>query len=203
MSDPVPPGAASARLSAAERDAAVARLSTAFADDVIQMEEFERRTTLALRAGSAAELAALLADLPAPPAADGRAEPGRRGAGSAVAQVPAVHRIRAVFGNVERAGVQELPSRLEVRAVFGNVELDLGAAHFTADVTEIVVRATFGNVELRLPAGAAVENRGESMLGSFTCRVPTADAPGAGIRVVITGRALLGSVQVTTATGRG
>ena len=202
MAEPVPPSAVSARLSAAERDAAVARLSAAFADDVIQMEEFERRTTLALRAGSAAELAALLADLPAPPAG-ARPAVAPASAGKAVARASTAHRIRAVFGNVERRGTQEIPARLEVRSVFGNVELDLAGANFTAEVTEIAMHAVFGNIELRLPAGAIVENHGESTLGSFKCRAPSVATTRDALRIVVTGRAVFGNVEITTASATG
>src|SRR5688500_3382783 len=168
MADPTPPVLAR-QLTTAEREATVARLSSAFADDVIPMEEFERRTTAAFRASSPAELAALLADLPAP-ASSATIAAGR--ADGMTTLVPAPQSIRAVFGNVERGGMQEMPGLLEIRAIFGNVELDLSTAHFTASITEISIRAVCGNVELWLPMGAIVENLGTSVLGGFTCRAP-------------------------------
>ena len=196
MTDPVPPGAVSRQLTTAEREGAVARLSSAFANDAITMEEFERRTTLALRAASAAELAALVADLPA--AADAA---GLASAGNAVTRTSDVQRMRAVFGNLERGGTMDVPARLEIRAIFGNVELDLSAARFGEGVTEIAVRAVCGNVEMRLPEGAIVENRGSGILASFTSRARKGDAASAGahVRILVTGRAVLGNVEIETA----
>lgn len=199
MTDPVPPGAVSRQLTTAERDGAVARLSNAFANDAITMEEFERRTTLALRATSAAELAALVADLPAT-TADVTA--GLSTAGNAVTRTSDVQRMRAVFGNLERGGTMDVPARLEIRAIFGNVELDLSAARFGEGVTEIAVRAICGNVEMRLPEGAIVENLGSGVLASFTSRArkgeAAADTAGR-VRVRVTGRAVLGNVEIETA----
>ena len=199
MTDPVPPGAVERQPTAADRDAAVARLSSAFAHDVIPLEEFEYRTTAALRATSIAELAELLADLPAPAAAGA----GGAGRGGALA-VPSL-RIAAVFGNVERGGPMDVPARLEIRALVGNVELDLSTARFGAGVTEIAISAVLGNVELRLPAGATVENQGRGVLASFTCRAPAPRGAAAGaastVRILVTGRAVLGNVEIETAPG--
>ena len=200
MADPVPPNAVTARLTTAERDATVARLSTAFAHDVIELDEFERRTTLALRAATAAELAALVADLPAEapgPTTSSRAVTSAPGTSSAIATMP--YRVDAVLSNVERRGPVEVPGRLEIRAIAGNVELDLSAARFTAELTEIAIRAICGNVELRLPHGAVIENRGSSLLGSFrhVDTPPLAGTPPQPpVRVVVTGRAVLGNVEV-------
>ncbi len=200
MADPVPPNAVTTRLTTAERDATVARLSSAFAHDVIELDEFERRTTLALRAASSAELAALVADLPTETTSGSSTRSAVASpavANAAVATMP--YRLDAVLSNVERRGPIEVPARLEIRAIAGNVELDLSAARFTAEVTQISIRAVCGNVELWLPAGAVVENRGGSILGSFrhqAAPVLSAAAPPPPVRIVVTGRAILGNVEV-------
>ena len=180
------------RLSVAEREAVVARLSDAFAHDLLPLDEFERRCAEAYRAPSAAALAALVSDLPVQ-------APVRQVDSSAPAPLP--QRIRAVFGNVERGGVVEMPARLEITSLFGNVELDLADAHFGAGVTEISVRAVFGNVEITLPAHATVENHGSGILASFTCRASRGSRTGQGGPVVrITGSALLANVEIASET---
>ena len=199
MTEPVPPSGVTTRLTTAERDAAVARLSSAFAHDVIQLEEFERRTTLALRASSAAELAWLVGDLPAPASDQAAARAVATVSSAPIAAMS--YRVEAVLSNVERRGPMEVPGRLEIRAICGTVELDLSAARFTAEVTEIAIRAICGNVELWLPTGAVVENRGSSILGGFHHRASSplgAAAVPDPVRVVVTGRALLGNVEVET-----
>ena len=175
------------------REAAIARLSAAFSYDVLPLDEFERRVGEAYRVATPAALAELLADLPADAAAE------HLGAGRALVPAPPIGgRIGALFSNVERSGRLSVPSRLSIRAVFGNVELDLRDAVFGPGLTEISVDAVFGNVEVRLPTNVAVEDNGESILGSFVVRV-AARAEGSLARplgtVRITGRALLGNVE--------
>jgi hypothetical protein len=60
-SDPNPPANRVAVRQA--REDAIARLSDAFAHDVIEVEEFERRLTLAHRAESPADIQAIVTDL--------------------------------------------------------------------------------------------------------------------------------------------
>src|SRR5687768_11018733 len=151
------------RLSPAEREAAIARLSAAFAQDVLPVEEFEQRVAAVYRAGSPVDLSALVADLPSPTLPTGRSVAGS----GELAAVP--QRIDAIFGSVDRGGQVDVPPRLEIRSVFGSVELDLSDAHFGAGLTEIEVLAVFGNIELRLPAHVVVENHGNGMLANFSC----------------------------------
>jgi hypothetical protein len=194
------------RLAESEREQAVARLSDAFARDVIVVEEFERRLEAVYRAADSAELAALTRDLPrAAP------EPGERRATGRIVPSGGTRRITAWFSNVERTGATEIPQQLEVTVFAGNVELDLTRTSFPVGVTEIVIRATLGNVELFLPPGVMVENDGGAFLGSFDCHTPDVTrgdvVSGHAItspasRVVrITGRAVLSNVEITQVPG--
>jgi hypothetical protein len=171
------------------REAAIERLSHAFAHDVLSIEEFEDRTALVYRAASMDELASLVADLPSASVA---ADSGRQ-AGLA----PMSPRIAAAFASVERGGVVAVPPRLDIRAVFGNVELDLSRAEFGPGVTEISVRALFGNVEIRLPEGAQVENHGAASLGSFVVNA-AGDGSLSEVRVLVTGRAVFANIEFAT-----
>ena len=203
-SDPRPPvpaqqhaANASRAVTTDMREAAVARLSAAFAYDVLPMEEFERRVGEVYRVATPGDLAELLGDLP-PDAAAEHSVAGR----ALVPAQPIGGRIGALFSNVERSGRLSVPSRLRIRAVFGNVELDLRDAEFGPGLTEISVDAVFGNVEVRLPANVAVEDDGESILGSFVVRVAAraewslAHSLAHSLATVrITGRALLGNVE--------
>jgi hypothetical protein len=195
-----------ARLTDDEREAAVSRLSDAYARDVLPVEEFERRLESVYKAADRAQLATLVADLPGSAPALGES----RSTGSVV-PAGGTRRIAAWFSNVERTGFTDIPRRLDIRVLFGNVELDLTQTTFAIGVTEISIKSTFGNVELFLPPGVVVENDGAALLGSFDCHAPSAqrrdgfggDQSGRAIttpsaRIVrITGRALLSSVEVT------
>jgi hypothetical protein len=194
-SSPPPTQRAPARLIAPEeRDAAIARLSTAFERDILPVDEFERRTAAVYRATTVARLDELTGDLPdaAGPAADLAAdEPGPR------TRMPS--RITTILSNVERAVRAVVPSRLTILAVLGNVELDLRDAEFGPGVTEISVRAILGNVEIQLPDGVAVESHGGGILGSFEAR-PARGARNSRARPIgtvrITGDAILGNVEI-------
>ena len=200
MAEPAPVHPVPLPLSSDARDAAVARLSTAFADGALEMEEFERRAAAVFHASAAAELDELVADLPAPCVA------GTAPATLALSLAPRalLSRVTALFAGVERGGALEIPGRLTVHAFFGDVELDLSRAHFTAPVTEVSVHTVGSRVSLRLPAGAVIDNQGSGTLASFACRAgaPRVDgrteAPR--VRILVTGHALLGSVEIETAS---
>ena len=112
------------RPTTALRDRIIERLSTGFADGAIDTDEFERRVTVVHRSESAAEIEALVDDLPpskTPPAPVTRAL-------VPAAQARPHARTVSVFGSVTRRGNWTVPRKLEVRAIFGNVELDFREA---------------------------------------------------------------------------
>ncbi len=145
---------------------------------------------LVYKASSPADLMALTADLPTS------------------ADLPAVHhdrrdtplKIRTALGNVVRGGTMVVPARLELRAVLGNIELDLRGASF-GPRTEISIRSVMGNVEIVLPDGLRVESDGEGVLGSFESHILPGSQPmvGTAPTVRLTGRAILGNVEVSSA----
>src|SRR5688500_7826337 len=112
----------STRPTTAMRDQIIDRLSTGFAEGAIDTEEFERRVTTVHRSESAAELEALLADLPRPAQALVPSHPPRFLVPAGTASPRA--RTMSVFGSTTRTGSWAVPRHMDVRAVFGNVELD-------------------------------------------------------------------------------
>lgn len=181
-------------LTSQERESAVARLSTAFAQDVLSMEEFERRVAEAYKAPTPAALARLVENLPV---ASSPASP------DAATPVPSMKpRLAVVFGsNVQRASRVVVPPSLELHSIVGNIELDLREAEFAPGITEIYVRSILGNVEIRLPAHVAIENLGQAILGNFEVRVcgvgragRVVSSPGRPV-LRIRGRAILGNIE--------
>ena len=175
-----------------EREAAIQRLSAAFAADVLPLEELERRLDAVYQAATRSELERLTADLPSAETAPTAPEP---------AGPPLAPQITAVFSSTERGGFVEVPVRLELRSVFGNVELDLRSARFQPGVTEIVVLAIFGNIEIELPSDTAVENHAGAIFGNIECDGPRAGVPGAAFptTVRITGQCIFGNVEIEVA----
>ena len=172
-----------------EREAAITRLSTAFARDVLTVTEYERRVTEVYRATSHAALNDLTADLPG-------AAPARVAEDKLGPPVSASPSILALFSNVVRAGRMRIPSRLSMQSIFGNVELDLRDAEFAVGATDIEASAIFGNIEVLLPPGVTVENHGNAFLGSYSAMAP--ERPGVGqasTLIRLNGIAIFGNVE--------
>jgi hypothetical protein len=183
------------------RERAIARLSDAFAQDLIDVEEFERRLAIAHRAEVVADIEALVADVmppaEAPPAAAplAVATPGATGL-SGEWEGPT---LAAIFGGVERRGRWTVPPRLRAVVVFGGAVLDLREASLSPGVTEIDVRVVMGGVQIIVPAWLAVEVSGSAVMGGFAHldRVPLHPDPDRPV-LRVHGLAILGGVAVET-----
>jgi hypothetical protein len=178
------------------RDRAIAQLSEAFAHDVIDVDEFERRITRAHAASTAIEIQITVEDLP--------------GASLPVAWTPAivplappandsVQRIRAVFGGVERHGTWTLPQRVEALALWGGMVLDFRDAVLSAGVTEVHVSAIMGGIQIIVPPTLSVEIAGTAIMGGFDHveRVPEVRDPRRPI-LRVQGVAFMGGVSIET-----
>lgn len=160
------------QLSSARRQETIDRLMEHFANDVIPMEEFERRLDFANQARTEGELQHLLADLPA-------AGP----TGQVASPLPTVRRTRAVaspeqvrdtgfiigiLGGGERTG-RWIPARKNyVMGVLGGAKLDLREALLGPGVTEVNIFAMCGGVEILVPPGLSVEVDGLAIMGGFS-----------------------------------
>jgi Domain of unknown function (DUF1707)/Cell wall-active antibiotics response 4TMS YvqF len=183
-----------ARLAVAEaRERVLERLSDAFAQDQLGLEEFEARVDGAYQAATEPGLQALvrdLAPLPAPPRAELVVTSPTAGSAPGVL---------AVLGNVERRGRFRLVNGYRATSVLGNIELDLRDIVLPAGVTELRVRAVLGNIEITVPPQLAVECEGTGILASFASlnRIP-AEGGDEGPVLRIVGSALLGNVEIRT-----
>ncbi len=181
------------------RERAIAALSDGFANDALDVDEFERRVTLAHTSESAEEIAALTADLPASSTALA-ASPSPT---VALATTPAddgatPETVYAIFGGVERRGSWTVPRRWRVVATFGGAQLDLREARFPTGVIDLEVRAVFGGVQIIVPPGLAVEVQGTAIMGGFqnVNRAPAHPDPDAPL-LRIHGLAFMGGVDIT------
>ena len=178
------------------RERAIATLSEGFANDALDVDEFERRVTLAHTSDSAEEIAALTADLPASTTALAK---------TTVALAPATaddgvapETVYAIFGGVDRRGAWNVPRRWRVVAAFGGAQLDLREARFPTGLIDLEVKAVFGGVQLIVPPGLAVEVHGTAIMGGFqnVNRAPAHPDPDAPL-LRIHGLALMGGVEIT------
>ena len=192
------PAQAKLRPATIMRDQTIARLSDAFATDVIDVDEFERRVTVAQRSDSLAEIQSLVADLPARPVGQQAAVPAP--ASRPVAPAGSVKLRGTVFtimGGVERKGSWTVPRSLNVGVVMGGAKLDLREAWLPPGPIELRVAAVMGGVEIIVPPNLPVEAEGVAIMGGFdhVDRAPAEPDPGAPL-LRVTGLAFMGGVHI-------
>jgi hypothetical protein len=180
------------------RDRAIAALSDAFAHDVLDVEEFERRVTVAHTSEASAEILALIADLPAStdaiarvPVALAAAEP------TTVGDATATQTVYAIMGGLDRRGAWTVPRRWRVIAMMGGAQLDLREARFPTGVIDLEVKAFCGGVQIIVPPGLAVEVHGTAIMGGFqnVNRAPAHPDPEAPL-LRVHGIAIMGGVDI-------
>jgi hypothetical protein len=203
-SDERPPGtslvrpdrAAMARVHEA-RERAIGVLSDGFANDALDVEEFERRVTLAHTSEAVEEIDALIADLPAP-AETALAKPVVTLAPASADDRAPAETVYAIFGGVDRRGAWTVPRRWRVVAIMGGGLLDLREARFPTGVIDLEVKAVFGGVQIIVPPGLAVEVSGTAIMGGFqnVNRAPAHPDPDAPL-LRIRGVAIMGGVDIT------
>ncbi len=184
------------------REMVIDVLSTQFANDVLDMDEFEQSVDLAHRATSVAELDELLRALE--PAADEEPSesliPRPEAPQVAIAtRVREAKRVRSILSSIQRKGTWRVPKKLRVVSVMGAIDLDFREAEFGPGVTEVRVKNVMGAIAIIVPPHLQVECDGVAILGHFEGMDQSAgerdsDAP----LLRITGVAVMGAVEIST-----
>jgi len=188
------------------REITIEALMEHFANDVMDMDDFERRVDIAHRATTSDELKELLRDLPG-----GGEVPALAGVESATGLAPVPHYtvttaaqvkdkgfVVACMAGSKRSG-RWSPARKNVAvAVMGGVEMDFREAILGPGVTEVQVFAMWGGVEIIVPPGLNVESHGIALMGGFehvgdSLIHPDPHAP----TLRVTGVALMAGVEVS------
>jgi len=161
------------------------------AEGRLTADEHAERLDAVYQARTYAELAPVVADLPAM----GGTPP-----------VPAVHddlsapqagmpNLVAIFSGAERKGRWLVEPQTNVVAVFGGVELDLRQAVLSQREITINIVAIFGGVSVTVPPGVRVSNSLVAILGG--CSLPPEDATDPEAPLVrLTGFAMFGGIDV-------
>jgi hypothetical protein len=184
-----------ARPTTVVRDRVIAVLSDAFAAGTLEVEEFERRVTVAHRSDAVAEVEALIADLPAPAAP--AAPPVASRALVPASEVRDTGLVLSLMGGAQRTGRWSVPRVTYVVSVMGGSRLDLREARLPAGTVEVRALSMMGGVEIIVPPNLAVEANGVGIMGGFEHveRVPTDPDPGAPL-LRVTGVAIMGGVNI-------
>ncbi len=186
------------------REKAIDLLSECFARDMLSVEDFERRVSLAHGAGSMAELGEAIdglgsAGMAAAKTAGLPEEISSRAPAAAFSEVRPTDRAVAVFGETKRAGQWVPARRTTVAAVMGSATIDLREARLGPGTTTVTAVAFMGAVEILVPPGLHVQCGGSAVFGSFE-RLDSSPAPvAAGDSMVrVEGFSIFGSVEIET-----
>ena len=153
------------------RERVISALCAHFAEDRLDIAEFESRLDRAHRATALAELDELLADLPTPTAQQPPA---------AHVPVPDVERrkrdfLLALLGGNTRRGVWIPAQRNLVVAIMGGIELDFREATLPPGPTDLEIFCLMGGVKLIVPPDLALAVSGIPFMGAINA--PTQAAP--------------------------
>lgn len=183
------------------RDAAVERLTRAFAEGQIELEDLEQRMEIVMRASTLDELALTLAGLERKPAA----EPVRVPSPPFRTDHPKASRTTVVvMSGMNRRG-RWVPAPLHrVFALMGGARLDLREAELMDGVTEFRITAVMGGVQVIAPPDVDVEVDGWAFMGGIEGRdIHPAPLENVAKRVRIHARAIMGGVEVKVRARKG
>lgn len=171
------------RASDADREATVTRLQRAVGEGRIDLSEFGERVEAAYAAGTLADLAALVADLPAdgPPPVE-------------IVGTRTPEELSNVFGDIRLAGVSEAPRRLST--VFGDVRLDLRGLRTDRDRVEVHVQTWFGDVDVVVPEGVDAELHGRTVFGDRRTDLAPVQRLAGTPRIVVHARSVFGDLRL-------
>lgn len=170
------------RVSDVDRNGTLRRLHNAVALGLIDIGEFEERSSRVSSARMQTELDALVGDLPGP--------------GAIVTSATDRLELRGWMGSLQRHGEWTVPTRLALVRRIGSVDLDLTSARFAGPVVVIELDMVRGSLNLRLPDGASASIDDVTVYAG-SARDRRKDPPAEGTpHVVLTGRVVMGSVNV-------
>ncbi len=187
------------------RDVTIDALCEHFANDIMSVEEFERRVDAAHSATSVDALKKLLQDLPGgglPAVVESQTTPtpapGSRFTVTSAAQVKEQSFIVAIMGGSARKGRWSPARKNYAIAVMGGSELDFREAVMGPGVTELQIFTLCGGVEVVVPPGLNVESHGIAIMGGFEHAADDYHSPDPNAPTLkITGVAIMGGVEVT------
>jgi hypothetical protein len=165
-----------------ERESTIQRLTEAFANGILPMEEFERRVELANRTAEREALRLIAADLPL--AREDR-QPARAKSNSGAylvnsGRVPEKDEVVSLFSSVQRVGNWTAPHKLDAVALFGSSHIDLRNALIPREGMHIDSVGIFGSVTIIVPEGVNVHVKNVAIFGSAAgggTQIEDEDAP--------------------------
>lgn len=180
-------------LSAVRREA-VELLCTAQAEGRISDQLFEQRLAAVQAAASDAGILAIVADLQ-----DETPGHGVVAYDDPAPMVPFADQLRvsAVLNTTRREGNWVVPYQLEVLSLFGEMHLDFRDAILPDDVIDVHVSVSVGSLVIIVPRGTTIHNDVDAILSTNEIkRKGKGFVPPNGLALRVTGRAVLGSIEI-------
>ena len=180
----------------AQRERTIKILSECFAGNLLEMEEFERRVSLAHQAGSVQDLARLIDDIPGDLAEAVEETPEPASTGSIVLR----EEEQPVYGIMmsRRLRGQWLKCRtVSARTLLSNLEFDFRDLELPAEIVEINILGLMSGVVITVPPDLPVQLEVVPILGEVKegRRVNTS-MPKRGPGIRISGFVIMGEVKV-------
>ncbi|MFF7449195.1 MULTISPECIES: DUF1707 domain-containing protein [unclassified Streptomyces] len=188
------------RASDADRERVAEILRDALAEGRLDMEEFEERLDATYKAKTYGELTPITRDLPTSPVPAVNLSKGPVADGSWASRITGGEGssswAAAVMSGFQRKGRWTVPRRFTGFAFWGGGEIDLREADFADREVEITCVAIMGGIEVIVPPGVEVVVRGVGIMGGFDERAHEEPDDPQAPRVIVTGLALMGGVEV-------
>jgi hypothetical protein len=165
-----------------------------YSQEIVTLEEFERRTSLATKAVTKGELLSAIVDLPE---GEDRSPAPRSGQGGWKVSdelTGKVGKVLCVFGGSSRKGVWRAQEQMQTLCVFGGAELDFSKAIIPPGGLTVSCLAVFGGVDITVPPDVRVEVSGMGVFGGFDHR--RTEAADSAPLIRIEGLAVFGGVSV-------
>ncbi|MBN2737517.1 MAG: DUF1707 domain-containing protein [Spirochaetales bacterium] len=179
------------------RNHVIELLKANYAEDNLELEEFEERMEIAEHTDSKLELTALVRDLPetmpskkmtSPSVAYEKSLPVNTG------EVGNSDVLISIFGGSERKGVWKPPKQVISLNVFGGSDIDFREALLNPGVTKVRVLCLFGGTDIIVPPGVNVKTKGIGLFGGFSSK--TMDYDENSPTIIVEGIAMFGGVDV-------
>ena len=182
------------------KERAVAALSERFAQDHLQLDDFERMVDAVQRAENEADVRAVTDVLTGDRSAGvARGQPASAPASLDAAPARPSDQAVAVFGEAKREGAWTPAEDTKAVAVMGSVVLDFREARMATREVSVFAVSFFGSVEVVVPPGTDVECGASAVFGSVehhALQPSPAPLDAQGTRVRIRGVSVFGSVEV-------
>ena len=161
-----------------ERNNVIERLEHSFAQNLLDIDIYEKRMEIAVNTASKRELLSLIEDLPAITETNKQSS-FLDGILLNLGEIKDYDFTLAFMSGANRKGLWYPPKRMKVVAIMGGVDLDYSQAQIPPGVSTIDVFALMGGVDIFVPEGVNVEVTGIPIMGGIDNRATSYARPGA------------------------